>query len=124
MSSEKVRLKDVLGYEADTYLTQEEVDLIRNTFKYNPKLFNILRKILIPNVSDQSLPIEEFGKDVYMIGLDFQSMQVDELKAILLGRQEAIKFIHGGLISLKNIASQDEESDQEKALRDKKNSTK
>lgn len=124
MSSEKVKLRDLLGYEADTYLSQEEVDLIRNTFKYNPQLIKVLRKVLIPTIHDLELPIEEIGKDAWMMGLDFQSMQEGEIKSIVLGRQEGIKFVIGGLISLKNIASQEEESEQDKKLRDAKNSTK
>lgn len=124
MSSEKVKLRDLLGYEAETYLSQEEVDLIRNVFKYNPQLIKVLRKVLIPTIHDLELPIEELGKDAWMMGLDFQSMQESEIKSIVLGRQEGIKFVIGGLISLKNIASQEEESEQDKKLRDAKNSTK
>lgn len=124
MSSEKVKLRDLIGYEAETYLSQEEVDLIRNTFKYNPQLIKVLRKVLIPTIHDLELPIEEIGKDAWMMGLDFQSMQEGEIKSIVLGRQEGIKFVIGGLISLKNIASQEEESEQDKKLRDEKNSTK
>lgn len=125
MSEAKVSLRDLLNYEIDTYLSEDELRLIRQTFKYNPQLFKILRKIFIPTVHDPELPIEEMGKDLWMTGLDFQSMQNEEVKPIVLGRQEAIKFVIGGLVSLKNLAfSEEEESNEQAELRRTKDSTK
>lgn len=120
----RVQLKDILKYETDSFLSQEEVDLIRNTFKYNPQLFRVLRKIFIPSVSTLDLPIEEIHRDMWLVGKEWDQIPADEAKILAVARQDTIKFIVGGLISLKNIAAIEEESEQERKLREEKDSAK
>lgn len=122
--SQKASLRDVLNYEAETYFSDEELSLIRSTFQNNPRLMKVLRKALIPTFSDLELPLEDVGKDLWLVGRDYAQIPDAEIKSIVLARQEAIKFIAGGLINLKVIANAKDESPMEAALRRSKDSTK
>lgn len=122
--SQPANLKDVLPYDPETYLSKDEVDLIRNTFQGNEKLIKVLRKLFLPTAFDPELPIEEIGGDVWMANFDFTQMQSSEIKPLVLGRQDAIKFVIGGLIKLKVIANQTQETEMEAAYRRSKDSTK
>lgn len=120
----KATLKDLINYDTEMYLSKEEEDLIRRTFKGNNALIKVLRKLFMPTAFDPELPIEEMGKDVWMVDKDFSLMQNEEIKSIVLARQDTIKFILGGLIKLKMIANQKEESEAEELERRKKDSLK
>jgi hypothetical protein len=121
---QKASLRDVINYAPEQYLSEEELSTIRSTFRGNDKLIKILRKIMLPSALDLELPIEEVGSDIWMVDKDFASMPNEEIKTIAVGRQDAIKFIFGGLIKLKVLANQAEESEQERAARRAKDSTK
>jgi hypothetical protein len=122
--NQRASLRDVLNYEPEQYLSADELALIKSTFKDNQKLLNVLRKVMLPTISDPSLPVEEVANDSLLAGVDWQSMPSEHVKAILQGRQEAIKFIAGGLIRLRMLSSESEESPYQKALRMKKDSAK
>jgi hypothetical protein len=51
------RLKDIINYEPERYLSEEELAWIRATFAGNRKAITTLRKLFLPTVTD--LPIEE-----------------------------------------------------------------
>jgi len=123
MEQKKVSLSDVLNYNVDTYLKPEELELICNTFN-DPKVLKVLRKMLLPSVGDLDLPLEEMTKDVWLVGRDYSMIPDGEIKSIVLARQEAIKFIMGGLIQLKVIANTKKETPTEKAWRERKDSSK
>jgi len=122
--NQKATLKDIINYEPDLYITKEEIELIRYTFRSNKKLLNLIRKIMLPTMSDPSMPIEEMGNDVYLTGVDWMTMPAEHCKTIIQGRQEAIKFVAGGLIKLQMIANTPDESAQDKKARLEKDSTK
>lgn len=103
--AQKPKLEDILNYKPEEYWNESELGLIRNTFKYNPGLLKVLRKVFIPTIADPELPIEEMGKDVWMTGIDFQTMPVEEVKAIATARQLMVKAIVGGLVQLKVLAN-------------------
>lgn len=124
MSSEKATLRDVLNYDPEQYLSEDEVALIRSTFKDNKRLITILRKVLLPTISDPSLPIEEMGHDAYMAGIEWSQIPSQEIKPIILARAEAIKFVMGALIKLKVIANATDESPFSKEVRRKQDSAK
>ena len=124
MENKPARLEDVLPYSPESYLSPDEITLIRNTFRGNEKLIKVLRKLFLPSAFDPELPIEEIGGDVWMANFDFTQMPSTEVKPLVLGRQDAIKFVLGGLIKLKVIANQEEETEIEKAYRRSKDSTK
>ncbi len=120
----KATLKDILNYDTETYLSQSEVDLIKRTFKNNPELIKVLRKILLPTAFDPELPIEEMQSDAWMVDKDFALMPAEDIKPIVLARQDMIKFILGGLIKLKMIANIKEETKEEKDARQRMDSLK
>lgn len=122
--AERATLKDLINYEPDTYITKDETSLIRNTFKGNDALFKVLRKVLLPSVGDPNLPIEEIEKDMWLAGRDYSQIPAEEIKPIVLARQDAIKFVLGALIQLKIIANSAEETEIEKAYRRTKDSAK
>jgi len=113
----QTKLREMLPYEPDTYLSQDEVRLLQATFRGNEKLLKVLRKLMLPSAFDPELPIEEMMGDVWMVDKDFSQLPVGEIKAIVLARQDAIKFILGGLIKLKVIANSVAESPMEAAAR-------
>lgn len=122
--SQRASLRDVLNYKPEQYITDDELALIRSTFKDNHKLLAVIRKVMLPTISDPDLPVEELANDVLLAGIDWQSMPSEHVKAILQGRQEAIKFIAGGIIKLKMFANSTEESPYSAELRRKKDSAK
>lgn len=112
----------MLNYEAETYLKDGEIAWLQSTFKDNPVGINILRKCFLPTVID--LPIEELVNDIWFKGIDFIQMPNEEVKSQIVGRQDAIKFIMGGLINIKQIANMKVESKEELAERARKESNK
>lgn len=124
MSNEKATLRDVLNYDPEQYLSEDEVSLIKSTFKDNKRLLAVLRKVLLPTISDPSLPIEEMSHDVYLAKVDWAQIPEAEIKPIILARQEAIMFVLGALIKLKVIANGSDESPYQAELRKKQDSTK
>lgn len=122
--NQRASLRDVLNYDPEVYITPDEMALIKDTFKDNPKLLGVLRKVMLPTLLDPQLPLEEMANDAFLAGLDFAAMPADEVKPIVLARQDAIKFIIGGLIKLKVFAASKEESPYQAELRKKKDSNK
>jgi len=121
---QRASLSDILNYQPERYLTDEDIALIRSTFKDNPRLIHALKKVFLPSVNDASMPVEEYGKDVWLQGIDWASTSADETKALVLARADALKFINGGFIQLKVIANSDIESPMNAELRRGKDSSK
>lgn len=121
---QKARLEDILNYDVETYLRPEEMTLIKNTFRDNPLLLRVLRKVLLPSIGDLDLPPEEIGKDLWLTGVNWEQVTEQEAKPIALGKQLAIKYVMGALINLKMIANDKTETPQQKAMRETKDSSK
>ncbi len=102
---QRASIRDVLNYKPEEYLSPAELALIRNTFAGSPALIKVLRKLLIPTFADPDTPLEDFGNDAWLAGRDYGAIPESEIKSIVLARQEALKFIVGGLIKLKVIAA-------------------
>jgi len=124
MEPTKARIEDVVSYQPKDYITQDEKNLIRYHFKGNDKLLNIIRKVFLPTIQDPELPLEQFGKDLWMGQLDFSQMSVNEVKAITMARQDLVKQVFGGLIYIKSLAHEKVETEAEEKERRKKDSTK
>jgi len=120
---QQASLRDVLNYTPEQYFSPSELALIRSTFKNNPGLIKVLRKAFVPTVSDPELPIEEFGSDAFTAGRDYAAIPESEIKSIVVARQEAIKFIMGGLIKLRVIAQSEELTPEQKKEKARKDST-
>ncbi|RJQ33887.1 hypothetical protein C4568_03740 [Candidatus Parcubacteria bacterium] len=122
--AERATLKDVLNYEPDKYLADDEVALIQNAIKYNPTLLKVLRKILLPTYKDIELPNEELESDIFNQGRVWAQIPAEEAKILAVARQDAIAFVMNGLVKLRVIAGLEEESEESKAERRKKDSAK
>jgi hypothetical protein len=120
---QRASLRDVINYDPQQYLTDEEMSLIRSTFQNNYKLISIIRKVMIPTIADPSLPIEEVNSDPFL-NRDWSAMPMEEAKALIVARQDAIKFVIGGLIKLQVLAAGQVETPMEMALRRSKDSSK
>ncbi len=123
-NKDKASLSDIINYKPEQYLSEEELAIIRSTFRDNPKLMTVLRKIFLPTISDPSLPVEEVSKDALLTNIDWMSMSAEHVKAIMQGRMEAIKFIVGGFIQLRMLANSPVESPMSEEARRAKDSTK
>lgn len=101
-----LQIKDLVpqNYVTEEYFSQDEIKLLQSVFGGNSQLIGLLRKLFIPTIH-ADLPIEDFANDIFGKGLDFKSIPNEEIKSIVLGRQEAIKFVLDGLVRLKVIVS-------------------
>lgn len=121
---QKATLKDVISYEPDKYLSDEDVAVIKSNVKGNKKFIKALRKVFLPTLSDAELPVEDFGKDMWFAGVDFSQLSRDEIQQRVIARMESIKFVMQGLIWLQQIAHMTEETPMEAALRRSQDSNK
>lgn len=121
---EKATLKDILNYTPEEYLSDEENKLIQNTFRGNPLLMKVIRKIMIPTMADPELPIEMLGGDVFFSKTVWSQIPADEAKILAVARQEALEFIIGGLIKINVIAHSTEKTEEEIDKQRKKDSLK
>lgn len=118
-------LQDLLNYKVDTHIVQEDLEVLRGAFASYPELAKIIRKVMLPSVGDTSLPPEEMASDIWLNGMDWSQVSVEEAKALIVARQLTIKFIMGGLIKLKILAvPETKENSVAVALRNKQNSAK
>lgn len=116
--------EDVLGDTMETYLTVEDAEIIHDAFKGNKKLLRALKKVFIPTIQDPEMPPESMGEDFWMSGKQWDNIPVEEVKALVVARQDAIKHVMGGIIRIKTIANVQKESMQEIANRRQKDSNK
>lgn len=125
-SEQKARLEDVVNYALDPKYTEEDIATIRSHFNglQGKKLVKVLRKCFLPTIADPEMPIEHLKSDIFTFGLDFKSMSVDEVKSIVMGRQETMNLICGGFFELLNIANIKEETVTERLARQRRDSTK
>jgi len=114
----------MLSYTPEQYYTDEEMKLIRKTFKDNPELLKVLRKTFIPTITDPELPLEEMAKDAMLAGKNWSQVPEMEKGKLVTARQDAIQFVAGGLIFLKNVANLKEETEEERQRKAKQNSNK
>lgn len=123
---EQASLKDIVGYTPDSYFSEEEVSLIQQVFGgvTGKKMLKIVRKVLIPTLLDPELPVEEVAGDPWMALTKFDQMPVEQVKAVVMGRQEAMKYALGALVKLTQIANSKPLSPAEKASARAKNSAK
>lgn len=119
---QRATLRDVINYEPEQYLSDEEIKLIQATFRGNNQLFKILRKVMAPTISDPELPIEQMGNDFYFSAREWAQIPAEEAKILIAARQDALQFIFGGLIKLKVIANQEIKSPLSEEVRRSKDS--
>lgn len=119
-------LEDIISYTPETYFSQEETELIQAHFNgpNGAKLLKVVRKALLPTISDPDLPVEELAKDMFMSAVDFRQMPEAEVKATAMGLQLTVKLIAGALMQLKSLANVAPDDTKTRAARRAKDSTK
>ena len=116
-------MADKLNYTPPLLFSKEEVAQLRATFGGQDNVnMDLLRRIFLPSLFDKDVPVEYGANDMWM-DRDFASIPQEEVKAIVLARQEVVKWVAGSLIRIRQMANQPEgDSPEERAAREKKNS--
>ena len=102
-------------------ITQEEIQLIKATFKDNEPLMVAIRKLMYP-VIDPNAPIGE-QVDLWM-NVDIDGMSAEQALINMKARNLFIGHVEGGLNKLKMLANMDEKTPEELKESAKKNSSK
>lgn len=99
--------------------TENELALIKSTFKGNTELLKLLRKVFLPYYDPKS----PYGQviDLWMT-LDLRQLTPEQAYTRLLARNELIMHVEQQLIQLSFLA--EDKSDKEKEEDQKKNSAK
>lgn len=123
---QKAELSDIISYTPETYFSEEELELIRAHFNgpSGRKLLKVVRKALLPTISDPELPVEELAKDMFMSAVDFRMMQENEVKPTVMGLQLSAKIIAGALMQLQSLANVAPEDEKTRKAREAKDSAK
>jgi len=101
--------------------TDEELGLIKTTFKGNEKLLKLLRKVFLPEY-DPNAPLGQVI-DLWMT-LDLGQLTPQEQAVRIYARNSLISHIETRLIELNVLADKKEETPAEKAERERKDSVK
>lgn len=112
-----------MNYAVKDRITPEDKEILKVAFG-DEKVFGILKKIIIPSYADESTPFEMTGADVWLMGRDWSSMPVEEIKALVVAREDTIKYFGGALTYIKTIVNETEETPQNREARRAKDSTK
>ena len=102
-------------------ITKEEEQLLKQHFGGNDGLLKLLRKVFIPHY-DVHAPLGQ-AVDLWM-DRQYADIPKDEVKGLVVARQEAIKFLESGLIQLHFLASKTDKTPDELEAESKKNSSK
>lgn len=95
-------------YQPPLLFSDEEMKLMRTTFGgQNNELMKLLRRIFLPTLLDPDVP-EEFGSNDMWMDRDWSIIPVEEVKPIVLARQETIKWVLGSLIRLRTMSNSPE----------------
>ena len=97
-----------------------ELELIRTTFKDNPALLKLLRKVFLPEY-DPKAPLGQ-AFDLWMT-LQIQGMTPDVAYVHMLARNQVITHVEQQLLQLDALAGIEPENPKQIAERAKKNGT-
>jgi len=113
-----------LNYVPPLLFSKEDVAQLRATYGgQENKNMDLLRRVLLPSLLDPNVPVEYGANDMWM-DRDFAGIPNEEIKSIVLARQEVIKWVAGSLVRIRQMANQpEEESVEERAARQKANSS-
>lgn len=101
--------------------TEEELALIRSTFKGNEKLLKVLRKVFLPEI-DPDAPLGQLI-DLWM-SVPVKEMAPHEAQINILARNSLIMHIEQQLIQLNILAEMEQLTEEELKEKAKKDSTK
>ena len=110
-----------LSKDADnpSRFTKEEMAELKRAFGGNEFLLKLLRKIFIPSFRED-VPLGQEA-DMWM-DMDFKQVQMDELKTLVVARQELMKYLIARIVQIKGLANWKEESQEEREQRMRKDS--
>jgi hypothetical protein len=101
-------------------LTDDELELIRATFKGNDRLLKLLRKMFLPEYD----PTAPFGQsiDLWLAATDLKALGHDEAYQLIMARNMVISHVEAQIISLQHLAESFVESPEEMQAKKKKDS--
>src|SRR3990167_7265597 len=103
--------------------TEQELSLIKNTFKGNTELLKLMRKVFLPEI-DPKAPLGQII-DLWMVEAnDIKGMEPETAYLNILARNKQIMLVESCLNQLYVLAETDAETPEEKAIRQKKDSLK
>ncbi len=108
---------------AQKRFTPQELSLIRNTFKDQPELLKLIRKIMLPEL-DPAAPLGQVIDMSLIEANDIKSLPMELAHIHLLARSLQINMMENALMQLNVLAEEKEETEQEEIARLKKNSNK
>lgn len=101
--------------------SEEELTLLKNTFKDNTKLLKLLRKVFLPEYN----PLAPLGQNIDLwMTVDVRNLTPQDAMIRILARNELITHIEQQLMQIKVLVDRKEESSGEIAERRKKDSAK
>lgn len=101
--------KKKLNYMPPLLFSKEEVAQLRALYSgQDNKNMELLRRVFLPTLIDPGVPVEYGANDMWM-DRDFAGIPPEEVKILVLTRQELIKWVTGSLIRLRQMANQPEE---------------
>ena len=102
-------------------ITEQEIDLIKKTFKGNEKILKVLRKIFLPEINADA-PLGE-NIDLWL-SLPVEQLPAENAVVQILARNQLIKHIEMQLMQLELLANTEAKSLDEIRQNIKKDSAK
>jgi hypothetical protein len=101
--------------------TEQELSLIKNTFKGNDELLKVMRKVFLPEI-DPDAPVGQVI-DLWLT-VQISDKTPEQAYAQLLARNTLISHLDQQLLQLKMLSEMGDETPEEALSRLKKNSSK
>jgi hypothetical protein len=116
----------MITVENSYFYSDQELDLIKQTFAENEPLLKLLRKVFVPQYHDTAADVGGITNDMANHS-SFDVKSYPSIEQAMIGfqsRAELIKLVEGQLWSLKMLAGTKKETLAETKARLNKNSTK
>lgn len=101
--------------------SDRELKLVQATFKDNEELLKLLRKVFLP-VIDPAAPLGQVI-DLWMTA-NYDQLDPEQIAIEVKARQKLILHIEQRLLELQGLSNMKLETEEEKAIREKKDSSK
>lgn len=103
-------------------ISKEEVQLLSQHFKGNDGLLKLLRKIFVTPYNFDA-PIGQ-TVDPLTSGRNFADIPIEEVKVLVVARQESLRVIENGLVQIQFLANRIDKTPDELEAESRKNSAK
>jgi len=98
--------------------TEDELRLIRDTFKDNDRLLKLMRKVFLPEL-DPDAPLGQVI-DLWL-SLPLKEMDPRDAMVNMLARNQLIMHVEQQLMQLQALANREELTEEQKQIKEKKN---